>query len=118
MLAIKDEADILADKIAILGNGRLQCVGSPLFLKRTFGVGYQLTLELPSDAINADGCTDIKSMVYKHVRHAEVVPEAGSGLAVHLPMASASTFGALLRDLEFQVEQERLVSFGMSMIWE
>jgi len=28
-----DEADILGDRIAIMAMGRLQCAGSPLFLK-------------------------------------------------------------------------------------
>lgn len=38
-----DEADVLGDKIAILAHGRLECLGSPLFLKNRLGVGYHLT---------------------------------------------------------------------------
>lgn len=37
-----DEADILADKIAILESGRLKCFGSPLYLKNHLGEGYHL----------------------------------------------------------------------------
>lgn len=40
-----DEADILADRIGIMADGSLQCVGSPLFLKKRFGVGYNLKIE-------------------------------------------------------------------------
>jgi ATP-binding cassette, subfamily A (ABC1), member 3 len=40
-----DEADILGDRIAIMSEGQLRCAGSPLFLKKTYGVGYQLTVE-------------------------------------------------------------------------
>jgi len=40
-----DEADVLGDQIAILANGRLRCCGSSLYLKKCFGVGYQLTIE-------------------------------------------------------------------------
>jgi len=32
-----DEADLLGDRIAIMANGRLQCVGSSLFLKKKYG---------------------------------------------------------------------------------
>ena len=32
-----DEADLLGDRIAILANGRLQCFGSSMFLKKKFG---------------------------------------------------------------------------------
>lgn len=39
-----DEADLLGDRIAIVSNGKLRCVGSPLFLKSHFGDGYHLTL--------------------------------------------------------------------------
>ena len=40
-----DEADVLGDKIAIMSQGKLRCCGSSLFLKKRFGVGYQLSVE-------------------------------------------------------------------------
>lgn len=39
-----DEADLLGDRIAIMAEGQLRCVGSSLFLKKKYGVGYQLTI--------------------------------------------------------------------------
>jgi len=42
---MQDEADILGDRIAIMAEGQLRCAGSSLFLKKTYGVGYQLTIE-------------------------------------------------------------------------
>ncbi|CAB3983284.1 ATP-binding cassette sub-family A member 2 isoform X4 [Paramuricea clavata] len=39
-----DEADVLGDRIAIISEGKLQCLGSSLFLKSNFGDGYNLTL--------------------------------------------------------------------------
>lgn len=39
-----DEADILGDRIGIMANGKLTCLGSSMFLKNKFGVGYNLTL--------------------------------------------------------------------------
>lgn len=39
-----DEADLLADRIAIMSHGKLRAVGSSLFLKSRFGVGYLLTI--------------------------------------------------------------------------
>ena len=41
---IKDEADFLGDRIAIMGKGKLICCGSSVFLKNKFGVGYNLTI--------------------------------------------------------------------------
>lgn len=39
-----DEADLLADRIAIISEGQLQVAGSPLFLKRKFGNGLYLNI--------------------------------------------------------------------------
>lgn len=39
-----DEADALADRIAIMANGSLKTAGSSLFLKKRFGDGIRLSL--------------------------------------------------------------------------
>ena len=45
-----DEADILGDRIGIMNEGELVCLGSPLFLKNRFGLGYTLTIVKSSGA--------------------------------------------------------------------
>jgi ATP-binding cassette subfamily A (ABC1) protein 3 len=39
-----DEADILGDRIGIMSAGSLVCLGSSMFLKRKYGVGYNMTM--------------------------------------------------------------------------
>jgi len=39
------EAESLSHKIGILINGRMQCYGSPDFLKKKYGEGYIISLE-------------------------------------------------------------------------
>lgn len=39
-----EEADILSDRIAVVCDGKLKCIGTPLYLKNTFGDGYRITL--------------------------------------------------------------------------
>ena len=34
---LMDEADLLGDRIAIMADGVIQCVGSPMFLKNNYG---------------------------------------------------------------------------------
>lgn len=48
-----DEADILGDRIGIMTRGSLTCLGSPLFLKNRFGVGYNLTMVKKSKEPNS-----------------------------------------------------------------
>jgi ABC-type multidrug transport system ATPase subunit len=43
----------LGDRIAIMGNGRLKCCGSSLFLKNRFGTGYYMNLTLTPHADKA-----------------------------------------------------------------
>ena len=40
-----DEADILGDRIGVMHEGKMTCIGSPMFLKNRFGVGYVMTIE-------------------------------------------------------------------------
>jgi energy-coupling factor transporter ATP-binding protein EcfA2 len=44
-----DEADLLSDRLAIISSGELQCVGTTMYLKRKYGEGYNLIIELTSD---------------------------------------------------------------------
>jgi len=37
-----DEAEYLADRVALISQGELKCAGSSLFLKNKFGTGYIL----------------------------------------------------------------------------
>jgi ATP-binding cassette subfamily A (ABC1) protein 2 len=39
-----EEADVLADRIAVISEGKLKCVGTPLYLKNTFGDGYRINI--------------------------------------------------------------------------
>ncbi len=39
-----EEADVLADRIALICDGKLKCVGTPLYLKNTFGDGYRINI--------------------------------------------------------------------------
>ena len=40
-----DEADILGDRIGIMKSGKINALGTSMFLKSKFGVGYILKLE-------------------------------------------------------------------------
>ena len=76
-----DEADLLGDRIAIISNGKLRCVGSPLFLKSHFGDGYHLTLVKKRDR------TPQGSIVNVHMTPAE----SSQGLETSETRSSNST---------------------------
>ena len=47
-----DEADILGDRIGIMTGGKMTALGSSMFLKNRFGMGYVMTLVKSSPALN------------------------------------------------------------------
>lgn len=51
-----DEADVLGDRIAIMAGGKLQCIGTPYFLKKHYGIGYKLTI-VKEDACKVEDVT-------------------------------------------------------------
>lgn len=141
---LMDEADILGDRIAILADGRLRCVGSSLFLKQTYGVGYQLTIErirhYPSQSVNLPNCiASIKTgshrvnpqgiesyteegakqklirVVTNYVPDAVLLGTIGSELRFSLPLASASLFVPIFLDLEEKIQQGVIRCYGVSV---
>lgn len=58
-----DEADILGDRIAIMTSGKVTALGSSIFLKSTFGVGYNLTVV----KANSDKNTSIMPYVFENL---------------------------------------------------
>lgn len=45
-----DEAEVLGDRVGVMSQGEMVCLGSPQFLKRKFGVGYRLVVEYDSSS--------------------------------------------------------------------
>eukprot|EP00599_Poterioochromonas_sp_BG-1_P017989 CAMPEP_0173168162 /NCGR_PEP_ID=MMETSP1105-20130129/23088_1 /TAXON_ID=2985 /ORGANISM="Ochromonas sp., Strain BG-1" /LENGTH=1495 /DNA_ID=CAMNT_0014089829 /DNA_START=1445 /DNA_END=5932 /DNA_ORIENTATION=+ len=107
-----DEADTLADRIAIMSHGTLLCAGSSLYLKSRYGVGYILSLskvnsEVPVEPIERE----IKGIIpLAEVKSAV----AGGEVVVQLPLHSTN-FGNLFRMLQTRSSPLGLSSFGISI---
>jgi ATP-binding cassette, subfamily A (ABC1), member 3 len=123
-----DEADILGDRIAIMAEGQLRCAGSSLFLKKNYGVGYQLTIEktqgdkvkkAPSDIGQAEvGSTDpqdLKSLVKAAVPEASLLNDVGTEVRYQLPLGASSKFAAMFEQLDKEADNGNIVSYGVSM---
>eukprot|EP00929_Paragymnodinium_shiwhaense_P066410 TRINITY_DN3330_c0_g1_i1.p1 TRINITY_DN3330_c0_g1~~TRINITY_DN3330_c0_g1_i1.p1 ORF type:complete len:2490 (-),score=538.21 TRINITY_DN3330_c0_g1_i1:116-7585(-) len=110
-----DEADILGDRIAILREGRLQCCGSPQFLKRAYSCGYNITF------VKREGCdTDaIQEAICCHMPElsSEVVvfSDSGKELVIQCPFAASSHFSSVLGSIEEHKEKLGVESYGISV---
>eukprot|EP00095_Tigriopus_kingsejongensis_P007732 maker-scaffold200_size264178-snap-gene-0.9 protein:Tk07732 transcript:maker-scaffold200_size264178-snap-gene-0.9-mRNA-1 annotation:"atp-binding cassette sub-family a member 5" len=108
-----DEADILADRKAIVSQGKVRCYGSSLFLKTKFGVGYHLTLVLEPNG-NLQG---IRDLIRQYVPDAEQNRLFGRELAFVLPREDVDRFPELFTAIENDMDHHRLgiSSYGVSM---
>ena len=109
-----DEADILGDRIAIMAHGQLQCVGSSMFLKSTYGVGYTFTV-VKANGAREGLAAEIDKAVKKFVPAAETLSMVGSEQSYRLPFAASSKFVGLFETLEKDKAKLGVGSYGISV---
>ncbi|XP_070580684.1 cholesterol transporter ABCA5-like isoform X2 [Ptychodera flava] len=114
-----DEADILADRKAIIAKGTLRCYGSSLFLKNRFGIGYHLGMVVE----HRDKAEQITEFVKSKVSGAELGRSYGMELTFTLPLEDVSMFAGLFSALEASDDNSSqtkakamgIQSYGVSM---
>ncbi|XP_041829465.1 ATP-binding cassette sub-family A member 5 [Melanotaenia boesemani] len=105
-----DEADILADRKAVISQGQLKCVGSSLYLKLKCGVGYHLRMSI-REHCDAEMIT---SLIQHHVPKAKLSRQREAELTFTLPFESMDTFPGLFSQLDCQPELG-IINYGVSM---
>jgi ATP-binding cassette, subfamily A (ABC1), member 3 len=108
-----DEADLLGDRIAIVGDGKLLCCGSSLFLKKMFGVGYNMTIEkLDTTSFNE---TKFMKTVHNVIPDAKLLTNVGTEVTVELPFTSSQLFETLFSHFDDHLADLGIHSYGMSV---
>ena len=82
-----EEADALADRIAIMNHGKVKCCGTPLFLKNTFGSGYRLTISKSAEFKEELFIRAINSQIDKNTIETNIAAE----MCIALPFEMKST---------------------------
>lgn len=146
-----------------MAEGQLRCAGSSLFLKKMYGVGYQLTIEknasgkskvvevkqsevdkysedsevltdpvppAPKGRVIYDVDDDIEeeypltnghadskmtSLVKGSVPEATLLNDVGTEVRYQLPIGSSDKFSAMFEQLDREVDQGNIVSYGVSI---
>ncbi|KAM5213439.1 cholesterol transporter ABCA5 isoform 2-T4 [Hipposideros larvatus] len=105
-----DEADILADRKAVISQGMLKCVGSSLFLKSKWGIGYRLSMYI--DRYCATEC--LSSLVKQHIPGATLLQQNDQQLVYSLPFKDMDKFSGLFSALDTH-SSLGIISYGVSM---
>jgi len=106
-----DEADLLGDRIAIMSSGQMTCIGTSLFLKNKFGVGYQMTIEHEGGHASKQIIKEVKSFVIEAV----VITDIGTELTIQLPLSASSSFEAMLLRLDDLKKSLDIVQVSISV---
>ena len=110
-----DEADILAERKAVVCKGKLRCCGSSLFLKNKFGIGYHLTLVLETNSCEPA----ITKLINQHIPKAQRARHHGRELSYILPHDAVHRFVDLFEDIEKEIKTKRsklgISSYGVCM---
>ena len=106
-----EEADVLGDRIAIMNKGKVDCYGSPMFLKREFGSGYTLTMTRdPHCDVRAT-----KNLIREEVEGAKLKSDASGELVFNLPGSESKKFAKLFERLEQEKDGLGVLNFGLSV---
>ncbi|XP_049868932.1 phospholipid-transporting ATPase ABCA3-like [Pectinophora gossypiella] len=106
-----DEADVLGDRIAIMAGGRLQCIGTPYFLKKHYGTGYKLTI------VKGDNCDvdQVTQFFKKYVPDIKENTNIGSELTYILTTEHVAKFPDMLKEFENVKDALLVSSYGLSV---
>lgn len=107
-----DEADILGDRIAIMAEGQLRCVGSSLFLKKNYGVGYTFTVVKEHQG---HGGAPIRDLVTRFVPEAEPMSNVGAEQTYRLPFSATPVFVDLFTEIDSKKQELGIAEYGISV---
>ncbi|KAK5975705.1 ATP-binding cassette sub-family A member 1, partial [Trichostrongylus colubriformis] len=92
-----DEADILGDRIAILSEGTLRAMDTPLGLKQEYGNGYRLKIAMKS---KGDSLEDFLSWLKCYGGEVLLLDSYNKQVELGLPEWKISQVAAMLTDIE------------------
>ncbi|NXP48513.1 ABCA8 protein, partial [Heliornis fulica] len=105
-----DEADILADRKAFISHGRLKCVGSSLFLKKKWGIGYHLRIHVRESC----DLKNMTSLVKQYIPNVIFSGHSQYELQYKLPLENVNKFPDLFHGLD-SCSDQGIINYGVSM---
>lgn len=106
-----DEADILGDRIAIMSEGVVQCTGSSLFLKKRYGVGYNLVMAKKERRL----LPEVDNFILQRIPNAIKLQEVSSEITYQLPTESSGQFKSFFSDIDQSLDALCLRSYSVGV---
>jgi ATP-binding cassette subfamily A (ABC1) protein 3 len=106
-----DEADVLGDRIGIMGKGKLMCIGSSLFLKNRFGVGYKVTFVKE----NKRAHSELSSFLATYFKGVQPSNETSGEVTYMVPRDQTNNFKPFFEELDSKMKYYEIKSYGVAM---
>ncbi|CAD7957724.1 unnamed protein product [Amoebophrya sp. A25] len=105
-----DEADVLADRVAIMSHGVVKCNGTPQFLKQAYGCGYNLSFNCVGSALGvAEKFSAFLSReAFSEAGSCKLMTTSGSEMLFLVPFEASPQF-----ERAFNVIEQRKADFGI-----
>ncbi len=105
-----EECEALCNRIGIMTNGRLQCLGTSQHLKTKFGKGYQLSVKS-----EVGGQDTVKSFISSRFPDASIIEEHGQNLRFRIPRDKyAPSISAVFRAFESDKQNSGVLAYSVS----
>lgn len=107
------EAEIYADRILILHDGRLICFGSPVFIEQYFHTGYMLSIYFPLAGFNSMKATNIIRNRVPQAKLHEIIPGCVTFSLGNVP---SIMLVEILNYLETNKSELGIIRFNLSLL--
>lgn len=107
-----EEADAIGERVAILRKGKLACFGSPMYLKRLFGTGYELRVAKTEES----SVQDLTTITQNHFPGAKLNYAVEGEVIYALPqeLSNSNVFTEFFDELEVKKDSLKISSWGLS----
>jgi len=105
-----EEADALSDKIIILSNGKICANDSSNELKRIYGNGYKLIINLNENEKNLN----IFEIIVQYLKNSNIEIETNNQLIIQTNEQSSKVFIQLLNQLDLLKQKNFILNYGLS----
>ncbi|XP_039486275.1 retinal-specific phospholipid-transporting ATPase ABCA4 isoform X1 [Drosophila santomea] len=107
-----DDGEVLGDRMVIISDGQLRCIGSLSFLKKLVDASCLLTCE----ARKRCDVEQLTALISRHVGNIQPFSIMGRDICYKLPLSKSNSFSSLFRDLERQMNTLGVRGFSMSSV--
>ena len=88
-----EEAEVLSDKVAVIVDGNIRCLGTSLYLKNKFGEGYRISVTTKDPQTTSYKLQEI-------IPKARFLDESASSLVYSVPLECVKEIGIFVEEME------------------